>query len=143
MNGKHQVVQEVVYGKYSVADIYDHFTNCQDYLTFDSDEARAFRRRKAFQSSAKFLMERAEGGVKWANSWSPGYKLHKDDPEDVKRVVENMRELGCEVAKDLTKELKNRAEGTRNQRAAAVKLAAALDASHKSIVMVSSRKNLL
>lgn len=120
---------------YDENQIYEHFNNCQDHLTFDSDETKAYRRRKAFQDSIKFLLDLTEKGVADARkSWFEccrSYHIARGDDESVKDI----RKFGVVVAQQLTKTLKGEKE------AAAVMLAVALDAIHKSVVMVSPKRS--
>lgn len=130
--------------EYDENQIYEHFTNCQDYLTYDSDETRAFRRRKAFQKSIKLLTTLTEDGVNNA-AWHVGELFRAKQYHRVNgdsHAVIALRKFGAQVANKLVDTLDSRytkdpAEmGNQQQMAAAVMLASALDSTHKSIVMV-------
>lgn len=119
--------------KYSENQIYQHFTNCQDYLTYNSDETIAWKLRMAYRDSMKFLKRMTEQGVRDAQ---PGlFKFFersygtKDDNDQVKEL----RKFGTMVARALVKEKRMTTE-----EAAGIMLATALDATHKSILTVST-----
>lgn len=146
----HLIKTEVQTGKdrkYDEDKIYSLFTDCQDYLTFDSDETRAFRRRKAFQSSITELKKLAEGGVADARGWFRGTSEHMaaGDPA----CVRELRAFGVEVAQVLFSDLKsdysnsNSEGGSQKEMVAAVKLAVALDCLHKSVAMVGSLNSII
>lgn len=135
----HQTGKERVYDEDK---IYALFTDCQDYLTFDSDETRAFRRRKAFQSSIKELKKLAEGGVADARGWFRGNGEHTVAGD--RASIRELRAFGVEVAQALFQDLKSdystssSGEGSQKEMVAAVKLAVALDSLHKSVAMVGN-----
>lgn len=43
--------------------VYRHFTNCQDYAGYDSDETKCLKRRQRFRDSIAFLTEQSKLGV--------------------------------------------------------------------------------
>lgn len=57
--------------KYSENEIYRHITNCQLYLSYNSDETKMLQRRKAFQQSMTFLYNLTRAGkIHEANQWA-------------------------------------------------------------------------
>ena len=122
---------------YEENEIYEHFINCQDYLTFDADDTRAFRRRKAFQTSLKFLKDLTEEAVEDAQRmWFEGVRgrtYHTTDGDN--ELVRELRKFGVSSAQDLTAYFTKEKYENPKEAAAAVLLGAALDASHKSVMM--------
>lgn len=118
--------------KYNENQIYRHFTDCQDYLTFNSDEAVTWKRRMAYRDSMQFLKQMTEQGVRDAQ---PGlfefYERCYGTKEDNAHVKE-LRKFGTAVARALVKE-----KGKTVVEAAGIMLATALDATHKIILIVS------
>ena len=118
--------------KYNENQIYQHFTNCQDYLTFNSDETVTWKRRTAYRDSMKFLKQMTEQGVRDAQPglfefFERSYGTKGDNGQ-----VKELRKFGTMVARALVKE-----KGKTVEEAAGIMLAAALDATHKSILTVS------
>ena len=123
--------------KPSVADaktIYQHLSNCQDYLTYNSDEVSIFPRRVEFRKSIEWLKNASEYGIRQVYDGKRG----KNKPDD---VVWDVRQFGNSMASKLLDNLK----GDKDQvirEAAAIRLSIALDAVHKSILVVSLFKNV-
>ena len=119
-------------------EIFEHMTNCQDWVTFNSDETRSYRRREKFRESIKMLMKLTEDGVADAqkvpfDSWRHNYHLVHGDSKH----VEGLRRFGVELTQAVTAKMKERRDVKKPLEAtAAVLLAFALDASHKSVAMV-------
>lgn len=121
--------------KYDENQIYKHFTNCQDFLTFNPDETTAWKRRADFTKSLHFLKETTERCVDAAQPgifgdfWGgPSYGSAQDG-----EAVKSLRKLGADLARYLVKEKRKTTE-----EAAAILLFTAIDATFKSILVVSS-----
>lgn len=99
--------------------VYDHLNNCQDYLTYDSDETTVLARRNAFELSIAWLYDGAVWGAK--NVTKPGSK----DAQSL------LRTFGIDMAKELSK------QDLKPEEVAAIRLSIALEAVHKSVLMVS------
>ncbi|KAK6537517.1 hypothetical protein TWF694_011700 [Orbilia ellipsospora] len=112
--------------KYSPNEIYYHIVNVQNYLTYNVDETKKWKRREAFKQSTEFLLELAKGGhIKDASAWLPFFRSSEDTPEGY------MRELGYKVAQKLVKH-KTIAKNT--DEAAAVMLLIALDSVYNAVL---------
>ena len=104
--------------------VYNHLSNCQDYLTYNSDELTVFPRRIEFRASIDWLKKAAEYGIRKVHDM----EREKEAGED---TVSQLRHLGTAMAKTLLI-----THGLSVEQAAAIRLAIALDAVHKSVLMV-------
>lgn len=106
--------------------VYEHLSNCQNYLTYDSDETTVASRRIAFKKSIRWLNDGAKYGVKQVKD--NGAKRGATGPD---KVVSELKQFGTQMALELLK------RGATVEEAAAIRLSIALDAVHKSILTVS------
>jgi len=132
--GEEIKTEEYLDRKYDENLIYKHFTNCQDFLTFNPDETTAWKRRVDFTNSLQFLKETtercvdaAQPGMFGAFFGVPSYGSVKDG-----EAVKSLRKFGADIAKYLVKEKRKTKE-----EAAAIMLFTAIDATYKSILVVS------
>ena len=112
--------------------VYEHLSNCQDYLTYNSDETTVPSRRSAFRTSIKWLNDCAKYGIEQVKA-----KGAQRGADKTKNVVSELRQLGTQMAQEL---LKGKLGGTRPmtvEQAAAIRLSLAPEAVHKSILIVS------
>ena len=113
-------------GSYSENEIYQHITNCQIFLSYNADETKLLKRRKAFKTSMSFLIDLTiNANVAAANQWGFTRALFgrkRDNP---------MTDLGYTVAERVLKY-----EGDAG-RAAAILLLVCLDFAYNSVVSVS------
>lgn len=107
--------------------VYQHLSNCQDYLTYNSDELSVFPRRIAFRRSIDWLRRASIYGIQ---------KKREVSPNAVPGHVWNVRRFGNSLAKYLQGE-----KGLSEDKAAAILLSIALDAIHKSVLMVSCTRD--
>ncbi|KAI9705161.1 MAG: hypothetical protein M1820_005308 [Bogoriella megaspora] len=57
-------------GSYSENEIYQHITNCQIFLSYNADETKLLKRRKAFKTSMSFLIDLTlHANIAAANQW--------------------------------------------------------------------------
>lgn len=126
--------------KYDENQIYKHFTNCQDFLTFNADETTAWKRRVDFTKSMQFLkdttercVDAAQPGIFGSIFGGPSYGSAKDG-----ETVKSLRKFGAEIAKVLVKEKRKTKE-----EAAAIMLYTAIDATYKCILVVSYGRNTI
>jgi len=111
---------------YSENDIYQHITHCQVYLSYNADETKMVKRRKAFKDSMRFLYNLTlEGNVAAADKFFLTRKLGELFSKD----RSPMEQLGFEIAQDI---LKN--EGGDASRAAAILLLVGLDNAYNTIL---------
>lgn len=117
--------------QYTDNEIYEHFNNCQDYLTYDADETTVWRRRIAFRKSINFLKELVEEGVAAAQptfieSTFGSARSYGDATEAVKKV----RKIGVDLARAFT-------DRFGLEKAVALMLSTVMETLHKSILIVS------
>ena len=121
---------------YSENEIYQHITNCQIFLSYNVDETKLLKPRKAFRSSMKFLFELTQdANVLEASRWSIT-RWSRDTLGYIwrigrKRKANPMAELGLRVAKHIIEHEKD------SGRAAAILLLTALDSAYNSVLAVS------
>jgi hypothetical protein len=120
--------------KYDENQIYRHFTNCQDFLTFNPDETTTWKRRVNFTKSMQFLKETTERCVEAAQPGlfgsifgGPSYGSAQDG-----ETVKSLRKFGVNIAQYLVKE-----KCKTKEEAAAIMLFTAINATYKSILVVS------
>lgn len=109
--------------------VYQHLSNCQDYLTYNSDVLSVFPRRINFNCSINWLSQASIYGIKQVKegrrkAWS------NPKPND---YVEKVKRFGTSMAEALLDMNLN------VDLAAAIRLSIALDAVHKSVLMVSQK----
>ena len=107
--------------------VYGHLNNCQDYLTYNSDETTVFPRRIEFRESIKWLNNGAVYGIQQVVSKKRG--TSKPDG-----LVSELQQFGTKMAQELL------SQGLNKEEAAAIRLSIALEAVHKSILMVRDDK---
>ncbi|EPS36543.1 hypothetical protein H072_9903 [Dactylellina haptotyla CBS 200.50] len=112
--------------KYSPNEIYHHIVNVQNYLSYNVDETKIWKRREAFKKSAETLLDLTKNGIiKTASSWFPRFGSASSAPEAY------MKELGYRVA---VKILKNKNIAENSDEAAAVMLLMALDSIYNAVL---------
>lgn len=111
---------------YSENEIYQHITNCHVFLSYNADETKLLKRRKAFKASIKFLYDLTlNGNIAEASRWTLSQVLFG-------RIRENhMTQLGFEVAQHILKH-----EHTPS-RAAAILVFVGLHTAYNSVLAVS------
>ncbi|KAM0812769.1 putative Prostaglandin G/H synthase 2/cyclooxygenase 2, pgh2/cox2 [Seiridium cardinale] len=108
---------------YSENEIYQHITNCQVFLTYNTDETKWMQRRQAFKNSMKKLIDLTQKGTIWeANQWDITRALFG------KKKTTPMNELGIFVAKQVLDYEKDRSK------AAAILLLICLDFAYNAVV---------
>ncbi|KAK0725844.1 heme peroxidase-domain-containing protein [Lasiosphaeris hirsuta] len=108
---------------YSENDIYQHITNCQVYLSYNSDETKLLKRRKAFKSSMKFLFGLTlKGHVATANRFFLTRKLRDAGRFCFGIKWNSMERLGLEISQTILQH-----ENYKAGRAAAILLLVGLD----------------
>ena len=123
---------------FSENQIYQHITNCHVFLSYNADETKMLKRRKAFKTSMEFLYKLAESGtIKRANRWTltRGIRgagrfflnLLRGRPKS----ANYMETLGVSVAESILVDEKD------TGRAAAILLLIALDSAFNSVLAVS------
>ncbi|KAF3903067.1 hypothetical protein ABW21_db0201283 [Orbilia brochopaga] len=112
--------------KYSSNEIYQHIVNVQNYLSYNADETKKWKRREAFKHSVEFLMGLAkQGNVRAVNAWWPLWRIADNSPEGY------MKELGYKVAQKIIN-TKGFARGA--DEAAAIMLLVALDSVYNAVL---------
>ncbi|KAL8867169.1 MAG: hypothetical protein Q9174_005832, partial [Haloplaca sp. 1 TL-2023] len=119
--------------KYSENEIYQHITNCQVFLSYNTDETKLIKRRTAFKDSMAFLLKLAEeGNILEASRWGVTKTirgLFKDSPTSAQDMAsEPMRALGRSVATRILKDEND------SGKAAAILLLTALDIAYISVL---------
>ncbi|KAK5661145.1 hypothetical protein OQA88_11036 [Cercophora sp. LCS_1] len=113
-------------GSYSENEIYQHITNCQVYLSYNADETKTIKRRKAFKDSMRFLFDLTlKGNVARADQFVLTRKLG----ELFGGSPNPMEKLGFQIAEEI---LKN--EGRKTGRAAAILLLVGLDNAYNTVL---------
>ncbi|RGP79400.1 heme peroxidase [Fusarium longipes] len=121
---------------YSENEIYQHINNCQVFLSYNSDETKLLKRRKAFRDSMSFLLKLAEQGNireagKWRTTrWVQGFfgavaSLGQDKPNF-------MTALGYRVAGEVTQRESN------TSKAATILLLTGLDSAYNVVLAFTS-----
>lgn len=114
-------------GTYSENEIYQHITNCQVFLTYNADETKLLKRRKAFKESLVLLFNLTlRGNIAQANQWAITRALMG------MKKMNPMIELGFKTAK-LILEHESDAE-----KAAGILLFLGLDFAYNTVLAVSS-----
>ena len=112
-------------------EIYQHITNCQMFLSYNADETKLLKRRKAFRDSMVFLTDLTErGSIAEANSWSITQALFG------KQRTNAMTELGFFIAQKVLEYEKDAGK------AAAILLLICLDFAYNSVVSVGDTNAL-
>ncbi|KAH8652136.1 putative prostaglandin G/H synthase 2/cyclooxygenase 2, pgh2/cox2 [Xylariales sp. PMI_506] len=122
-NKLREVATDVKKDTYSENEIYQHITNCQVFLTYNSDETKWMQRRQAFKTSMEKLIDLTQNGTIWeADQWDITRALFG------KEQTNPMHELGVFVAKKVL-------EYERDQsKAAAILVLICLDFAYNAVV---------
>ncbi|RFN54271.1 heme peroxidase [Fusarium flagelliforme] len=121
---------------YSENEVYQHINNCQVFLSYNTDETKLLKRRKAFRDSMTFLLNLAEEGNireagKWRTTrWVQGFfgavaSLGQDKPNF-------MTALGYRVAGEVLQREKN------TSKAATILLLTGLDSAYNVVLAFTS-----
>lgn len=121
--------------KYSENEIYQHITNCQVFLAYNTDETKLLKRRNAFKTSMDFLLNLArEGNILEASRWEISRSLRNlfnQKPVSIRdQETGQMKALGMRAAKSILEQEKD------SGKAAAILLLAALDVAYISVLAV-------
>ena len=108
--------------------VYGHLNNCQDYLTYNSDETTVFPRRIEFRKSIEWLNGGAAYGIKQVEA-------NKRETDKSDNLTSELRQFGTKMAEELLN------QGLKREEAAAIRLSIALEAVHKSTLMVRDIKS--
>jgi len=115
---------------HSENEIYQHITNCQVFLSYNADETKLLKRRKAFKTSMETMHKLAlDGNIGKANRWS-ATKLMFGTPKD-----NPMIQLGYEVAERVLSHVPNAAV------AASIMVFVGLHVAYNSVLAVSTQPN--
>ncbi|KAF5003805.1 hypothetical protein FDECE_9661 [Fusarium decemcellulare] len=121
---------------YSENEIYQHITNCQVFLSYNSDETKLLKRRKAFKDSMAFLLKLTEqGNIREAGHWAPSRWTRNGLAYLLSfgRSTSNpMTALGFKVAREILRCEKN------TGRAAAILLLTGLDSAYNTVLAFTS-----
>ncbi|KAK3364554.1 hypothetical protein B0T25DRAFT_576792 [Lasiosphaeria hispida] len=108
---------------YSENDIYQHIANCQVYLSYNSDETKLLKRRKAFKDSMHFLFDLTlKGHMATANRFFLTRKLRDASRFCFGAKWNSMEQLGLEISQTILQQ-----ENYKAGRAAAILLLVGLD----------------
>lgn len=123
--------------KYSENEIYQHITNCQVFLSYNTDETKLLKRQAAFKESMEFLLKLTErGNILEASRWGITKPLRIIGNLFKAKSLDNeslwMKYLGRSVAALIFKKEKDIGK------AAAILLLTALDIAYISVLSVSS-----
>ncbi|GKT61021.1 LOW QUALITY PROTEIN: PSI-producing oxygenase C [Colletotrichum tofieldiae] len=116
--------QTAHHGTYTENEIYQHITNCQVFLAYNTDETKWMARRQVFQKSVEFLIELARQGTIWEAKQMFGlsnmlFGREKTNP---------MHQMGVFVARQILKHEPDQV------RAAAILLLISLDFAYNAVV---------
>ncbi|KAH7131804.1 putative prostaglandin G/H synthase 2/cyclooxygenase 2, pgh2/cox2 [Dendryphion nanum] len=115
---------------HSENEIYQHISNCQIFLSYNADETKLLKRRKAFTKSMEFLHKLVLGGnIGEANRWS-ATRYFFGTPKD-----NAMTTLGFEVAKRVLNHESN------TSKAASIMVFVGLHAAYNSVLAFTSVLN--
>ena len=115
-------------GLYTENEIYQHITNCQTFLSYNADETKLLKRRKAFKLSMAFLIHLTKhGNIAEANQWGITQTLFG------RKRSNAMTDLGFFIAQRVLEFEKDAGK------AAAILLLVCLDFAYNSVVSVSVR----
>ena len=110
---------------YTENEIYQHITNCQIFLSYNVDETKLLKRRRAFRDSMAFLTNLAQrGNIYEANQWGITQALFG------RKRTNPMTELGFYIAKLVLEYEQDPGK------AAAILLLICLDFAYNSVVSV-------
>ena len=111
---------------YSENEIYQHITNCQIFLSYNADETKLLKRRKAFTSSLQFLYKLAmNGNILEAGRWPLAAVLFGRKSDNA------MTELGFKVALHVLEHEKDQ------EKAAGILVFVGLHTAYNSVLAVS------
>ncbi|KAK6346772.1 hypothetical protein TWF696_006881 [Orbilia brochopaga] len=112
--------------KYSSNEIYQHIVNVQNYLSYNADETKKWKRREAFKHSVEFLIDLAKNGhVRAVSAWWPLWRMADNSPQGY------MKELGYKVAEKI---MKTKGFARNADEAAAIMLLVALDSVYNAVL---------
>lgn len=115
------------HAEYSENEIYQHITNCQIFFSYNSDETKLIRRRKAFTTSMTFLYELTRAGhIRDATLWGKMKGIFW------RSKLNPMEQLGLEIAHQVLEKEPD------HGRAAAILLLIGLDSAYHGVVAVGS-----
>ncbi|KAK0648984.1 heme peroxidase-domain-containing protein [Cercophora newfieldiana] len=120
---------------YSENEIYQHITNCQVYLSYNADETKVLKRRKAFQASMAFLFDLTlnKGNVS---------RAAKRQLQQFRRLFgtnskpKSLETLGFTIAQEILSH-----ESNNKGRAAAILLLVGLDNAYNTVIAFNSVLN--
>ncbi|KAH7018578.1 putative prostaglandin G/H synthase 2/cyclooxygenase 2, pgh2/cox2 [Microdochium trichocladiopsis] len=109
---------------YTENQIYQHITNCQVFLSYNTDETKWMARRQAFQESMKFLIDLTRQGTIWEADqlWGLSRMLFG------KEETNPMHEMGVFVARQVLRYERDQSK------AAAILLLICLDFAYNAVV---------
>ena len=114
---------------HSENEIYQHITNCQVFLSYNADETKLLKRRKAFKSSMEFLYNLTlNGNIYEASRSMISQRLFGRKRDN------SMTELGFQVAQHVLKYEHS------TSKAAAILVFVGLHAAYNSVLAVSTPK---
>lgn len=117
-------------------EIYQHFINCQDFLSFNSDETANWKSRAKLKKSMEFLKGITEQGDEQAqHSFLEkffGHVVRAFRTTSTNECMKQSRAFSAGVAQSLVTE-----KGKTQSENAAIMLMAAVEVTNKSILMVS------
>lgn len=117
---------------YTENEIYQHITNCQIFLSYNADETKLLKRRKAFRDSMAFLTNLTQrGNIDEANQWGITHAIFG------RRQTNPMTELGFYIAQ---KVLEYESDAGK---AASILLLICLDFAYNSVVSVSDARSFI
>ncbi|KAM5363819.1 hypothetical protein ACJZ2D_011795 [Fusarium nematophilum] len=121
---------------YSENEIYQHITNCQVFMSYNTDETKLLKRRKAFKASMSFLLKLTEeGNIRSAARWTLS-RWARNGLAYVaslgRRRTNPMTALGFKVAQEV---LGNERD---TGKAAAILLLSGLDSSYNTVLAFTS-----
>ncbi|KAK2042413.1 linoleate diol synthase [Colletotrichum somersetense] len=112
------------HGTYTENEIYQHITNCQVFLDYNTDETKWMARRQAFQKSVKFLIDLTRQGTIWEANQIFGLSNMLFGREE----TNPMHQMGVFVARQVLKHEPNQLK------AAAILLLISLDLAYNAVV---------
>ncbi|KAI1179312.1 heme peroxidase [Nemania sp. FL0916] len=121
------ITEENPKGTYSENEIYQHITNIQVFLSYNADETKLLKRRKAFTESLVLLFHLAlRGNIAQANQWTITRALMG------KKKTNPMIELGFKTASQILQDESD------PEKAAAILLFIGLDFAYNSVLVFTT-----
>ncbi|KAK3389545.1 heme peroxidase-domain-containing protein [Podospora didyma] len=121
---------------YTENEFYQHITNCQTYLSYNSDETKTLKRRKAFKESISFLYDvTRKGNMAEANKFAATRALQSFGRWLLVRSGRKnaMVELGFKIAQQILED-----ENGDSGKAAAILLLVGLDNAYNTVLAFAS-----